>query len=372
MIVFASLIPSKFAMIIANSTKAIRLISVNTKGIKLNKKNTNLAEFFPMIRSREQVIKSIKSKPKLLAVYNSWRKEQQEEFLSLCTGAKGAKMLYDSYFKEILNPELEPERLSKLLSLLMKRNVTVKEVLANDNSRLGDEMSLVITDIVVELEDGTIANVEVQRLGYAFTGERASCYSADLLLRQYKRVRDRMKKNFSYKDIAPVYTIVFMEKSPSSFKHFNNYVHHLHTVSDTGIKLNMLQNYIFIPVDIFLEKLHNEGISNELEAWLTFLGCDEPEYISMLIEKYPYFKPLYSDLYDICKNTEKVIEMFSKELQILDRNTVKYMIDELQEQLDDTKVQLDDTKVQLDDAKKELISKDKYIAELEAQLKSNN
>ena len=57
--------------------------------------------------------------------------------------------------------------------------------------------------------------------------------------------------------------------------------------------------------------------------------------------------------------------MFSKELQILDRNTVKYMIDELQEQLDDTKVQLDD-------AKKELLSKDKYIAELEAQLKSNN
>ncbi len=127
----------------------------------------------------------------------------------------------------------------------------------------------------------------------------------------------------------------------------------------------MLQNYIFIPVDIFLEKLHNEGINNELEAWLTFLGCDEPEYISLLIDQYPYFKPLYSDLYDICKNTEKVIEMFSKELQILDRNTVKYMIDELQEQLDDTKVQLDD-------AKKELISKDKYIAELEAQLKDKN
>ncbi|MBR1641406.1 MAG: hypothetical protein IJ683_03685 [Butyrivibrio sp.] len=96
----------------------------------------------------------------------------------------------------------------------------------------------------------------------------------------------------------------------------------------------------------------------------------------MLIDQYPYFKPLYSDLYDICKNTEKVMEMFSKELQILDKNTVKYMIDELQEQLDDTKVQLDDakvqlddTKIQLDDAKKELISKDKYIAELEAQLK---
>ena len=73
------------------------------------------------------------------------------------------------------------------------------------------EVLLVITDIVVELEDGTIANVEVQKLGYAFTGERASCYSADLLLRQYKRVRDTMKESFTYKDVHPVYTIVFLD-----------------------------------------------------------------------------------------------------------------------------------------------------------------
>ena len=32
--------------------------------------------------------------------------------------------------------------------------------------------------------------------------------------------------------------------------------------------------------------------------------------------------------------------MFSEELKILDRNTVKYMIDELQEELDDAKTQL--------------------------------
>ena len=39
--------------------------------------------------------------------------------------------------------------------------------------------------------------------------------------------------------------------------------------------------------------------------------------------------------------------MFSEELKILDRNTVKYMIDELQEELDDTKTQLTDAKTQL-------------------------
>ncbi len=108
----------------------------------------------------------------------------------------------------------------------------------------------------------------------------------------------------------------------------------MNVTSDTGIKMNMLQNFIFIPVDIFLDKLHNDGIQSELDAWLTFLGCDEPEYIIDLIQKYPYFKRLYEDLYNECLNVERVIEMFSEELRILDHNTVEYMIDDLQTRLD--------------------------------------
>ena len=39
-------------------------------------------------------------------------------------------------------------------------------------------------------------------------------------------------------------------------------------------------------------------------------------------------------------NFKGVMNMFSKELQLMDRNTAKYMIDELQEELDTTKEQL--------------------------------
>ena len=325
-------------------------------------KYQNLAQYFPVIRTKEQIQNLIESNPDLSNIFNGWRADRQEEFLNICSGAKGAKMLYDSFFKEILSPELAPERLSNLLSIIIGRKVTVKCQLSNDNSRLGDEMSLVITDIVVELEDGSIANVEVQKLGYAFTGERASCYSADLLLRQYKRVRDTLKDNFSYRDIAPVYTIVFLESSPKDFKKFkDHYIHHFSTVSNTGLSLNMLQNFIFIPVDIFLEKLHNDGIQSELDAWLTFLGCDEPEYIIQLIEKYPYFKPMYDNLYSMCLNIERMINMFSKELQILDRNTVKYMMDELQEELDSAKEQLNTTQEQLNSANTTISEKDAII-----------
>ncbi len=48
---------------------------------------------------------------------------------------------------------------------------------------------LLYMDIIVQLADGSIENVEVQKVGYLFPGERGACYSDDLPPRQYKRVR---------------------------------------------------------------------------------------------------------------------------------------------------------------------------------------
>lgn len=72
-------------------------------------------------------------------------------------------------------------------------------------------------DIVIELADHSVANVEVQKLGYMFPGQRSACYSADLLLRQYKRVKSEKGKAFSYRDIKKVYTIIFMSTVQKNF-----------------------------------------------------------------------------------------------------------------------------------------------------------
>ena len=120
-----------------------------------------------------------------------------------------------------------------------------------------------------------------------------------------------------------------------------------------------------------------------MDAWLTFFGCDEPEYIVELINKYPIFKEMYADLYNMCLNVEGVMNMFSKELQILDQNTVKYMIDEMQEELDNIKDELDTAKTELVTTKTELdtanttisnqskviADKEELIAKLQAELK---
>ena len=113
-----------------------------------------LKEYFPLIREREELLAEIKGKRELYAVYEEWNSAQREEFLDFCTGVRGVKILYDSFFKEVMNPEYAPERLEEFLCAVLKRKVKILRVLPNDSTRISDEGSLLITDIVVELEDG--------------------------------------------------------------------------------------------------------------------------------------------------------------------------------------------------------------------------
>ena len=92
--------------------------------------------------------------------------------------------------------------------------------------------------------------------------------------------------------------------------------------------------FTLVALDIFKKTHQNKPIENKLQAWLRFLSTDVPEEVLALIRLYPEFKVLYEEIYTLCQNTEKVMEMFSKELLKLDRNTVQYMIDDMQDTID--------------------------------------
>lgn len=274
--------------------------------------------------------------------------------------------MYACFFKEVFNPEYAPERLEDLLEHILRQKVKILQVLPNDSVRIADETSLLITDIIVELANHSIANVEVQKIGYKFPGQRSACYSADLLLRQYKRVRGREGEKFSYKDIESVYTIVFFEKSESIFHEFpEDYLHFFSQQSDTGLEMNLLQKYYFIPLDIFGKNIHNRGISTKLDAWLVFLTSDEPERIAELIDAYPEFRKMYEDIYELCRNVEDIMGLFSKELRELDRNTVQYMIDEMQDEIDASKKTIEEQGQQL-------VEKEQQITEQNRRLKQQD
>lgn len=101
--------------------------------------------------------------------------------------------------------------------------------------------------------------------------------------------------------------------------------------------MELLQEYYFIPLDIFKECMENKNIESGLESWLAFLSYDDPVRIEELITGFPGFRAMYQDVYELCLNTEKVMQMYSEELQILDENTVRYMIDELQMEVEQAK-----------------------------------
>lgn len=136
----------------------------------------------------------------------------------------------------------------------------------------------------------------------------------------------------------------------------DHYRHHARQVFDTNLNLELLQEYIYIPLDIFLDifRKNNHNISTELDAWLLFLASDDPADILRLVEKYPRFRELYADIIAFQQKPEELVNMYSKALEIMDRNTVKYMIEE-QKQALEKQAQL-------------LLEKDTALAEKDAQL----
>ena len=122
-----------------------------------------LQQYFPMLPLRAELEARIQNTPHLKDIFESWTSEQQQEFLNFCTGERGLKILYDTFFREVFNPEYAPERLEELLSLIMKQTIKILKVIPNDSTRIAGEASLLITDIVVELADHSIANIEIQK-----------------------------------------------------------------------------------------------------------------------------------------------------------------------------------------------------------------
>lgn len=98
--------------------------------------------------------------------------------------------------------------------------------------------------------------------------------------------------------------------------------------------MELLQKYIFIPLDIFQKNMHNKHIANELDAWLMFFSTDDIQDIIRLITDYPDFKPLYNTIYNICRNMEDVTGIFSEELKIMDENSLHFVHEHVQREID--------------------------------------
>lgn len=275
----------------------------------------------------------------------------QQELMNFFTGKQGLKITYDTVFQKIFNPFLHPERLEAFLSAALNRKVKIIEIMPREGTQLKEQTSFVVMDVLVRLDDNSFANVEMQKIGYLFPLARADCYASDIIMRQYAQVKAGLGKKFSFRNLCKVYCIILMESSPKEFHTARNaYLHRRSSSFDTGIysKNAGLHEDIFICLDSFRSIVHTiTKDSTDLDAWLTFLSATEPETVKALIRAFPAFAPIYQEIADFTQKPEELINMLSEALYIMDKNTERLMVTELQEEVAAEKARADAAEVRL-------------------------
>lgn len=317
--------------------------------------------------SEKEVVERLKASPVAYGCYDKMRPEWKERFMNFCLGKKTLPLTYDPFFKKIFHPDVHPERLSRLISSILGIEVKVKGILPTEDSMMDGE-SLLILDILVELGGGSFADIEIQKSPYAFPAERMSCYSSDLVMRQYSLAKWEKGKKFTYKDMKKVYTIVLFEKSTSEFHRIPGaYIHHGEIVFDTGLELKMLQEYFLIALDVF-RKFPYPKDRNEQTAWLSLLATEDVEEAGLLAEEYPWLEEIYREMTELRTDPEEVLNMYSEALHILDRNTVRYMVEEQQKEIKQQAQMINQQAQEIQEKDTALHEKDTIIEELKRQL----
>ena len=302
------------------------------------------------LRTRAEILDLIESDPH----YIEWRgfsREDQESILLFLEGKQSLQILSDKFFRHVFKPDDYPERIESLVSAILGEPVKIVQILSREGTAITESGSQVIMDIIVKTSTGAIVNVEMQRIGYYFPGERSGCYTADMIMRQYGKCRSEKGDKFSYRDLKPVTLIVLMEKSSNEFAAVEpEYIHKKITNYSSGAVVTVLENVVYVSLDTFKKQMHNT-INNELDAWLAFFTFERPDEVMSLVQSHPEFIELYKDIAEFRKSPGEVIGMFSEALRIMDRNTTKYMIEDMKRQYDDAKARYDDVKSQYDDVK---------------------
>ena len=343
---------------------------------------------------KQDALELIRADEEAFRIFSGFPPEHQERLLDFICGSQGLMLSYDPFFQHVFNPHLHRDRLERFLSAFFDQPVRIRQVLPREGIRLAADASLVILDIALELSNGSYIDLEMQKVGYYFPGERCSCYSADFIMRQYAKLKAESSDTtpdvrFLFKGMKPVHLIVLMEHSSKEFSNAAPaYIHRKIQYMDSGARVNFLDHVTYVSLDTFHEVIEN--IDTPLDAWLTFLSSDAPADIVKLVHAFPEFAEYYRDIREFRKNPKELIHMYSEVLAEMDRNTVMYMCEDMQNQYNDMQNKCNDMQSKCNDmqskcndmqntiqtqksqlAQKDTViaEKDKLIEELQSKLK---
>jgi hypothetical protein len=175
-------------------------------------------------------------------------------------------------------------------------------------------------------------------------------------LRQYSQLKSEKGKNFKYKDLKQVYTIVIYEKTTKEFhRHKPAYIHHGEMTFDTGLNLNMLQQSYLIALDTFREcGYDNLDDKSRLTGWLSLLVTENIEDAVKLVERFPWLEEIYQEIAELRGKSCEVINMYSSWIMELDNNSIQFIVDEQKAEIEERKRLMEEQKTLMEEQQVEI------------------
>ena len=331
------------------------------------------AEIFGTFTPKETILTRLKTDEATYSKFCKLKENDKKNFLAFLSGERGLEVLLDSFFRKIFNPAEKKERMCSLLSALLGETVEDFTVMPREGDQLYEKGSIVVMDILVQLKDGRLVDVEMQKIGYRFPSQRSTCYASDLVMRQYNTLRAKHGKDFHYDMIRPVNIIVIIESTDKEFSTSPDYLHKRQVSYSSGIDLPETVNITYLTLDRFKKPVQN--IIDPLDKWLAFFTYKEPNDIISLVNSYPEFLPIYHEISEFRKEPKEAISMYSEALSVLDHNTELYMIEEKRQEikaLQQEKQALLNEKQALTDEKQALLDEKQTLSDEKQALLDEN
>lgn len=330
---------------------------------------------YPGFATRDEAVAYLRGNDELWQKFEQLPEEFQKEMIGYCVGENGLLITRDYIFKKIFNPTAHAKRLESLLSALMGATVKIVRELPLSGLPMAEKGSFVVMDVLTEMEGLGYADLEMQKIGYKFPLQRSDCYGADIIMRQYNRIRSQMKEEqkedqpFDFRMLKPVFCIVLAEKSWPEFRGWPEfYVHRRYMTFDTGVMQyeKGLREDIYVCLDLFRKRnVSIDGNMKKLDAWLTFLSETDAGRILELLEAFPEFRDAYGEIADLVRKPEELMEMYSDVLRMMDRNTERNMVTDLQTEVEELQGKIEEKEKVLEEKKKVLAEKNKVLEEKE-------
>lgn len=228
-----------------------------------------------------------------------------------------APLYSDAIAKNVLNPDVHPDRLNYLMRNIAKdETIDVASSAGNENFKQSIYSKSMITDIPSWLRDGRLSDLGMQKIRQDFIFTRVELYASEMLLLQYSVTEGQAKGDLDYTNVDEVLIIVLMVESPKAFKEYDKvcgkYIHRFtQMTADTGLTYYAKAKMIYVQLDKclkqFKEDRNAEAVDDKpdkLQLWLSMFADVNDEKVCEAAERDDILMKIREETFKMAQDKE--------------------------------------------------------------------